>query len=75
MRKSRKNLNNKEIERVFLKDVNPSGIVAVYMYKKQERNIVNVMKAQEKMIGELERLGTVTSNFLDEENLDSRRET
>lgn len=44
MRKSRKNLNNKEIERVFLKHPSPSGVVAVYMYRKQERNIVNVMK-------------------------------
>ena len=44
MRKNRKNLSNKEIERVFLNDISASGIVAVYMYKKQERNIVNVMK-------------------------------
>lgn len=44
MRKSRKNLTNKEIERVFLKNASPSGIVAVYMYRKKERNIVNVMR-------------------------------
>ena len=37
-------MNNKEIEKVFLKDASDSGIVAVYMYKKNERNIVNVMK-------------------------------
>lgn len=53
MRKSRKNLNNKEIERAFLKEPSPSGIVAVYMYRKTERNIVNVMKRQERQ-GSLE---------------------
>lgn len=44
MRKTRKNLNNKEIEKAFLRDASDSGIIAVYMYKKTERNIVNVMK-------------------------------
>ena len=44
MRKSRKKLTNQEIERVFLKDESQSGVIAVYMYKRQERNIVNVMK-------------------------------
>jgi hypothetical protein len=44
MRKSKKNLTNKEIERVFLKNASPSGIAAVYMYRKKERNIVNVMR-------------------------------
>ena len=48
MRKARKNLNNKEIERVFLRHPSPSGIIAVYMYRKSEKNIVNVMKMQEK---------------------------
>jgi hypothetical protein len=48
MRKSRKNLNNKEIEKAFLKNASPSGIVAVYMFRKSERNIVNVMKRQER---------------------------
>jgi hypothetical protein len=55
MRKSRKNLTNKEIERVFLKNASPSGIVAVYMYRKKERNIVNVMRRQEKMHQEMMR--------------------
>jgi len=41
-------LNNKEIERVFLKKENTSGVVAVYMYRKKERNIVNIMKMQER---------------------------
>ena len=49
MRKSKKNLTNKEIERVFLKNASPSGIVAVYMYRKKERNIVNVMRRQERL--------------------------
>jgi hypothetical protein len=49
MRKSRKNLTNKEIEKAFLKDASPSGIIAVYMYKKSEPNIVNVMMKQEMM--------------------------
>lgn len=44
MRKSKKNLTNKEIERVFLKNASPSGIIAVYMYRKKERNIVNLMR-------------------------------
>ena len=48
MRKTKKNLTNKEIERVFLKRPSPSGIVAVYMYRKKERNIVNVMRRQER---------------------------
>jgi hypothetical protein len=53
MRKARKNLNNKEIERVFLRHPSPSGIIAVYMYRKSEKNIVNVMKMNEKSsIGE-----------------------
>lgn len=59
MRKSRKNLTNKDIERVFLRDASQSGVVAVYMYRKGERNIVNVMKRQEKMstIHELQKSG------------------
>jgi uncharacterized protein YbbK (DUF523 family) len=48
MRKARKNLNSREIERVFLKNASPSGIIAVYMYKKSERNIINIMRMQEK---------------------------
>ena len=48
MRKARKNLNSREIERVFLKNSSPSGIIAVYMYKKSERNIINIMRMQEK---------------------------
>ena len=48
MRKNKKNLNNKEIEEVFLKKVSLSGIVAVYIYNKTERNIVNVMNQQQK---------------------------
>jgi hypothetical protein len=48
MRKTKKNLTNKEIEKVFLKRPSPSGIVAVYMYRKKERNIVNVMRRQER---------------------------
>jgi hypothetical protein len=48
MRKSKNNLNNKEIERVFLKKESTSGVVAVYMYRKKERNIVNIMKMQER---------------------------
>ena len=55
MRKSKKNLTNKEIERVFLKNASPSGIVAVYMYRKKERNIVNVMRRQEKLHQEVVR--------------------
>lgn len=51
MRKNRKKLTNQEIERVFLRDETPSGVVAVYMYRRQERNIVNVMKRQEKRGG------------------------
>lgn len=47
MRKARKNLTNKEIERVFLKNHSPSGIIAVYMYRRREKNIVNVMKRHE----------------------------
>ena len=53
MRKSKKNLTNKEIERVFLKHPSPSGIVAVYMYRKKERNIVNVMRRQERLHQEI----------------------
>ncbi len=49
MRKTKKNLTNKEIERVFLKNASPSGIIAVYMYRKKERNIVNVMRRQERL--------------------------
>jgi hypothetical protein len=52
MRKARKNLNNKEIERVFLRHPSPSGIVAVYMYRKAEKNIVNVMKMNERSLDE-----------------------
>ena len=52
MRKARKNLNNKEIERVFLRKPSPSGIVAVFMYRKCEKNIVNVMKMHEKTLDE-----------------------
>ena len=43
LRKNKKNLNNKEIEAKFLKKVSSCGIVAVYIYNKTERNIVNVM--------------------------------
>lgn len=43
LRKNKKNLSNKAIEDAFLKRVSPSGIVAVYIYNKTERNIVNVM--------------------------------
>ena len=53
MRKTKKNLTNKEIERVFLKNASPSGIIAVYMYRKKERNIVNVMRRQERLHQEL----------------------
>jgi hypothetical protein len=52
MRKARKNLNNKEIERVFMRHPSPSGIVAVFMYRKCEKNIVNVMKMNEKSLDE-----------------------
>jgi hypothetical protein len=50
MRKAQKNLNNKEIEKVFLRKLSPSGIVAVFMYRKCEKNIVNVMKMHEKTL-------------------------
>ena len=49
MRKSKKNLKLKEIERVFLKNPSPSGIVAVYMYRKKEPNIVCIMRRQERL--------------------------
>ena len=55
MRKSKKNLNTKEIEKVFLNDPSPCGVIAVYMYKKKERNIVNVMKRQERNVAVDER--------------------
>ena len=46
MRKNKKNLCNDQIENKFLKQVSPSGIVAVYIYNKTEKNIVNVMNKQ-----------------------------
>eukprot|EP00347_Sterkiella_histriomuscorum_P016999 403351049 len=49
LRKNKKNLSNKQIEEAFLKKVSPSGIVAVYIYNKTERNIVNVMNRQQKI--------------------------
>ncbi|CDW88079.1 UNKNOWN [Stylonychia lemnae] len=49
LRKNKKNLNNKSIEEAFLKNISGSGIVAVYIYNKTERNIVNVMNKQQKI--------------------------
>ena len=49
MRKNKTNLNNAQIEKAFLKKVSPSGIVAVYIYNKTEKNIVNVMNKQQKV--------------------------
>lgn len=79
MRKTRKNLNNKEIERAFLRDASDSGIIAVYMYKKTERNIVNVMKRQERNgnnVHESERGNgaTAEANLLDGDEDDSTKE-
>jgi len=48
LRKNKVKLTNAEIEKVFLRRQPASGIVAVYIYNKKERNIVNVMNQQQK---------------------------
>lgn len=43
LRKNKKNLSNVEIEKKFLKNISKSGIVAMYIYNKTHKNIVNIM--------------------------------
>ncbi len=74
LRKSKKHLNNSEIEKTFLRQHKAEGlaasdIVAVYIYNKKERNIVNVMnqaKRQQKLGQEEE----MKENIFIDENLD-----
>lgn len=48
LRKNKNSLNNAAIRKKFLKGSSESGIVAVYIYNKTERNIVNVMNREMK---------------------------
>ena len=46
LRKNKIKLSNENIEKSFLKHQSESGIVALYIYNKTEKNIVNVMNEE-----------------------------
>lgn len=47
MKRRGENMSTSEIEKVFLKKVSKSGIVAYYIHNKKEKNIISVLNKQD----------------------------